>query len=54
VDIPTFPFDHLVGGGGCQNYFLDGTPLGTEVSAAGRGLSGYQTVLRNNILKNRV
>lgn len=52
VDIPTFPFDHLVGG--FQNYFIDGTPLGPEVSAAGRGLSGHQTVLRNNILKNRV
>lgn len=50
VDISTFPSDHLVGGGGCQNYIIDGTPLGTEVSAAGRGLSGHQTALRNNIL----
>lgn len=49
VDISTFPSDHLVGGV-CQNYIIDGTPLGTEVSAAGRGLSGHQTVLRNNIL----
>lgn len=52
VDVSTFPFDHWLGGE--QNYFIDGTPLGTEVLAAGRGLSGHQTVLKNNILRNRV
>lgn len=49
VDLSTLP-SMIMSRGACQNYFIEDTALGTEVSTAG----GHQTVLRNNILRNRV
>lgn len=47
MDLSTLP-SMITSGGGHQNYFIEDTALGTEVSTAG----GHQTVLRNNILRN--